>query len=208
MQVRSCACPSLLGREEFGKKVDKNVMSKWVCRKTAKTGETQGRKRDGEKRQTCKYLFTDTWAVRTCDTHDNVWSAQCERAVRITMYVQQRVCTLLTRLIVGLLLPLIIFFSLLHRLKKTALHVDKNLRLWSRNLDLTTVQHAGHVFGVGQMTRRSTPERSEGANSVTEAVGDDKREQMGSKEHSAMTWPVAKWLMDAQTNRQAVEPNV
>ena len=41
--------------------------------------------------------FTDTWAVRTCDTNDNVWSAQCERAVRRTMYVQQRVCTLLTR---------------------------------------------------------------------------------------------------------------
>ena len=53
MQVRSCACPSLLGREEFGKKVDKNVMSKCVCKKTAKTGETRGRKRDGEKRQTC-----------------------------------------------------------------------------------------------------------------------------------------------------------
>ena len=135
---------------------------------------------------------------------------QCVKCAVRASCAQNNVCAtksmyiIDTCLIVGLLLPLIIFFSLLHRLKKkkTALHIDKNLRLWSRNLDLTTVQHAGHVFGVCEMTRRSTPERSEGANSVSEAVGDEKKEQMGSKEHSAMTWPVAKWLMDAQTNRQ------
>ena len=46
-------------------------------------GETwEGRRRDREKRHMCKHLFTDTWATRVCDTHEDVWTTQWARCAQ------------------------------------------------------------------------------------------------------------------------------
>ena len=164
-------------------------------------------------------METNDWRANTFYRHLSrayMWHEwQCVKCAVRASCAQNNVCATKsmyitdTCLIVGLLLPLIIFFSLLHRLKKkNALHIDKNLRLWSRNLDLTTVQHAGHVFGMCEMTRRSTPERSEGANSVSEAVGDEKKTTNWIERTFSNDMTCGEMTYGRTNKSSTVEPNV
>ena len=105
MQVRRGACPALLGQVSTARTCGRDRQwsrshewSRSDRAGTAKMGETwEGRRRDGEKRHMCKYLFTDNlshaWRWHAWRCANVTVHAPCAENVRATnecMYTSRR----------------------------------------------------------------------------------------------------------------------
>ena len=115
--------------------------------------KTAGRGEIAEIEQMEKTVPLITWEIALCQY-------VCELVFGVIMFdldfgievdsvkqpIRRDSVVLATCLIIGLLsLMIILITASLSSKCTTALHIEQNLRLWSRDLDLTTDQHTGYI---------------------------------------------------------------